>query len=98
MKIINLPIKTKTKHYSVIIGSNIIQNISKLLYYQNINFEKCLIVIDKNIPIKFRNNLTKNLKSKKKIFYIFNANEKNKSYKSIDKIQNILFKYRFNRF
>tara|TARA_Y100000590_G_scaffold402704_1_gene488684 strand:- start:2641 stop:3747 length:1107 start_codon:yes stop_codon:yes gene_type:complete len=97
MKIINLPIKTKTKHYSVIIGSNIIQNISKLLYYQNINFEKCLIVIDKNIPIKFRNNLTKNLKSKKKIFYIFNANEKNKSYKSIDKIQNILFKYRFNR-
>tara|TARA_B100000029_G_C17525756_1_gene941596 strand:+ start:375 stop:1481 length:1107 start_codon:yes stop_codon:yes gene_type:complete len=97
MKLNNISINTKTKRYNVFVGYNIIKNISNILISQKINFEKCLIIIDKNIPLKFRNDLTKKIKNKKKIVYIFNANEKNKSYKNVKKIQNILFRNRFNR-
>jgi len=97
MKLNNILINTKTKKYSVLIGYNIIKNISNILISQNLKFKKCLIIIDKNIPFKFKNDLTKRKKTKKKIIYIFNANEKNKNYKSVKKIQSILFKHRFNR-
>ena len=97
MKLNNILINTKTKKYSVLIGYNIIKNISNILISQNLKFKKCLIIIDKNIPFKFKNDLTKRIKTKKKIIYIFNANEKNKNYKSVKKIQSILFKHRFNR-
>ena len=65
----NIKINTKTKKYSIIIGSNIIQNISRILDKQKIYFEKCLIVIDKNIPVKFKKTLIKKLKAKKIIIY-----------------------------
>ena len=97
MQIHNIQIKTKTKKYPIIIGLNILKNISNFLIKEKIFFEKCLIVMDKNIPSKFKSILTKNLKLKKIIYYKFNANEKNKNYKSIFKIHNILFKNRFNR-
>ena len=97
MIINNILINTKTKKYSIIIGSNIIRNISKILSNHKISFEKCLVVVDKNIPSKFKSILIKKLKIKKKIVYEFNANEKNKNYRNVDKIHNILFKYRFNR-
>ncbi len=97
MKVNNIQINTKTKKYSIIIGSDIIKNISKILTKKNISFEKCLIVIDRNIPTKFKSILIKNLKIKKKIIYKFNASEKNKNYENIEKIHNILFKNRFNR-
>ena len=50
MKKIRLLIKTKSKKYPIIIGSNIINQINYLLNSNNINFEKSLIVFDKNIP------------------------------------------------
>ena len=93
----NIKINTKTKKYSIIIGSNIIQNISRILDKQKIYFEKCLIVIDKNIPVKFKKTLIKKLKAKKIIIYKFYAIEKNKNYQNIFKIHNILFKQKFNR-
>ena len=97
MKIHKIKVNTKTKKYSIIIGSNIIKNISKILGSQKINFEKCLIVIDNNIPNKLSSNLKKNLKVKYKITHNFVANEKNKNFKSIEKIHDILFKKGFNR-
>ena len=50
MKQYKLLVKTSSE-ISYIIGSNLIQ-ISKILRDNLINFEKCLIVIDKNIPKK----------------------------------------------
>ena len=99
MKTHNIIINTKTKKYSIIIGSNLINNISKVLYKQNFHFKKCLIVVDKNIPKKIKSILIKKLKSKIKkiIIYQFIANEKNKNYYNVDKIHNVLFKERFNR-
>ena len=97
MRIHNIKVNTRTKKYSIIIGSQILKNILKILSKENIYFEKCLIVTDKNIPYKFRSILLKKLKKKKIFTYKFDANEKNKSYKYVQKIHDFLFKNRFNR-
>ena len=97
MKIQKLQIDTKTNKYSIFIGSNLLAKVNKILSSQKLSFSKILIVIDKNVPQKFKSKLVKNLNSKLKKIYIFNANEKNKNQKSVDSIQKILFKNRFNR-
>tara|TARA_Y100000590_G_scaffold159600_1_gene183123 strand:- start:601 stop:1716 length:1116 start_codon:yes stop_codon:yes gene_type:complete len=97
MKTNKINIKTKRKKYSIFIGSNLIYRVNKILSSQKLSFSKILIVIDKNVPSKFRSKLTKNIKSSLKKIYIFNANEKNKNQRNVDLIQNILFKNRFNR-
>ena len=97
MKIINIKIKTKTKEYFVVVGSNIIKNITTVLSDKKITFQKCLIVIDKNIPRKFQSTLIKKLSLKKLLVYKFNANEKNKNDTNVNKIHTILLENRFNR-
>ena len=97
MKTHKIQISTKTKKYSIFIGSKLIAKINKILSSQQLSFSKILIVIDKNIPSKFKLKLIKNLKSGVKKTYIFNPNERNKNQKNVDLIQNILFKNRFNR-
>ena len=52
MKQYKLLVKTSSEKYPIIIGSNLISNISKILKDNLKNFEKCLVVIDKNIPKK----------------------------------------------
>ena len=71
MRTFELKINTRSKNYSVIIGSNLIKNISKILAKKKIYFNKCLIVIDRNIPVKFKSALKKGIKAKKKIVYNF---------------------------
>ena len=97
MKNYKIQIKTRTKKYSILIGSKLINRIDKIFSSQRFSFPKVLVVIDKNIPSKFKSQLIKNLKSRLVKKYFFNANEKNKNQRNIDLIQNILFKNRFNR-
>ena len=97
MKAHNLSINTKTKKYSIFIGSNLISNINRIFTSQKLSFSKILIVVDKNVPIKFKKKLISNLKTDLKKIHVFNPSEKNKSQKTVEIIQNILFKNRFNR-
>ena len=97
MKINKIKINSKSKNYSIIIGTNIIKDISKILHSNKIDFKKCLIIIDNKVPKRFKLNLINNLKSKSKFVHKFVAKERNKNYKNIQKIHNILFKKRFNR-
>ncbi len=97
MKNIKLIVKTATKKYPIIIGSNIIKNINNLLNLSKLKFEKILIVYDTKVPKQKLNIIKKKLKSKKKIIYYFVASEKNKNFKSVDLILNNLFKNNFNR-
>ena len=97
MKQKKLIIKTKTEKYPIIIGSNLISKTSSLLKKNSINFKKCLIVIDKNVPSKFVKKI-KNSFSKKKIYSIsYNFNEKNKNQKTINKILKVLLDKNFSR-
>jgi len=97
MKVHKININTDTKKYSIFIGSNLISQINKIFLSQKLSFSKILIVIDKNIPSKFKSKLIKNLKADVKKIYIFNAKEKNKNQKNVDSIQKLLFENRFNR-
>jgi len=96
MKINKIKIRTNTKNYSILIGKNLLKKVNKILNDNNLSFDKCLIVTDKNVPHKFKKTLYRNLKTK--IFKIeLISSEKNKNYKAVEKIHKILFTKRFNR-
>ena len=97
MKKISLNVKTKSKTYPIIIGKNIISQISNILKYYNIHFEKVLIIADSKVPKKKLNILKKKIISKKIIVHFFNASEKNKNLKNVNLILDKLFNYNFNR-
>ena len=50
MKKIKLIVNTITQNYPIIIGKDVASNISQIASKNSIKFEKCLIVVDKNIP------------------------------------------------
>ena len=97
MKQTNLRVTTKNRKYQIIIGSNILKNLLKILKANSINFQKCLLVIDNNVPKKIIKKINSILKNKKKINYFFNPNEINKNQENVNKLLNILLKNNFHR-
>ncbi len=97
MKPIKLNIRTKSENYPILIGSNLIQNLNKYLKENFINFNQCLIIIDKNVPNKMILKVIRSLKQKKLFKFLFNANEKNKNQKNVNQILEILLKKNFSR-
>ena len=49
MKKNKIIVKTNSGNYPIIIGRNLISNLSKILTNNSIKFEKCLLVIDNNL-------------------------------------------------
>ena len=97
MKPIKLTIKTKSETYPIIIGNNLVENLLKILNKNSINFNQCLLVIDKKISKKIISKITKSLKRKKIFKYYFEANEKNKNQNKINEILEILLNKNFSR-
>ena len=97
MKPVNLKIKTKSQGYNIIIGSDLVSNISKLTKKNSIYFKKCLLVVDKNISKKIILKIKKSLKNEIIYIYSFDANEKNKNQSKVNEILNILLKRNFSR-
>ena len=97
MKTNKIKIKTSTKNYSIIIGRDLIGKIDKVLKTNRLKFDKCLIVADKNIPHNFKKLLYKKLRRNKLFKIEMTASEKNKNYRTVEKIHTILFENRFNR-
>jgi len=97
MKPIKLKINTKTQKYSIVIGSNLGSNVSKILRENSINFKQCLLVIDKNISKHFITKIKKSLNKKKIYIHYFKANEINKNFSSVNKILDILLNKNFSR-
>ena len=92
-----IKINIKNQNYNVLIGNNLLKNTIKILKVNSIDFSKCLLVIDKNVPRKFSNQLRDVLKKKKIFTFYFNSNEKNKSQKTINSLTDILLKNNFHR-
>ena len=92
-----ISIKTSTKNYPILIGRNLIGKIDQILKANRLKFDKCLIVTDKYIPQKFKRILYKKLKINKLFKIEITASEKNKNYRTIEKIHTVLFENRFNR-
>ena len=97
MKHIKLNIKTKSQNYSIIIGSYLTKEISKIFKNNSVIFKNCLLVVDSNIPRSKISEIKKSLK-KKNVFTIFiKAKESNKNTKSVNRILEILLKKNFSR-
>ncbi len=92
-----ISIKTSTKNYPIVIGRDLIGKIDKILKANSLKFDKCLIVTDKNIPNKFKRLLYKKLNTNKLFKIEITASEKNKNYRTVEKIHTVLFENRFNR-
>ena len=90
MKTIKLIINTKTEKYPIYIGHKLVSKISTIMNNNSVKFEKCLFVVDKNVPKKLIFQIKKIFKKKKIYLYIFNANEKNKNQNTINSIHKIL--------
>jgi 3-dehydroquinate synthase len=97
MKHVKLVIKTKSETYPIIIGSNLIINLSKILKLNSISYNKCLLVIDKNLSYKIISKIIKSLKKEKIYTFFLIAKEKNKNQKNINNILDILLKKNFSR-
>jgi len=97
MKPIKLIVKTKSETYPIFIGSKLITKLSKILKENSINYNKCLLVIDKNVPKKMIDKINQSIKKKKYYKYFFSANEKNKNQKNVNNILNILLEKNFTR-
>ena len=96
MKNYKLLLNTKSKKYPIIIGNNIAKNTKKIIENHSIAFNNCLFLIDKNLNKKEIHQITSPFK-KQSIKIYFNSNEKNKNFKTIIRILEILQKKDFNR-
>ena len=97
MKPIKLIINTKTQKYPILIGSNLVTKVGNIIKKNFIDFNKCLLVIDKNIPKKFITKIKKSFKSKTIYLQYIQANEKNKNQKTTNKILENLLNKNFTR-
>ena len=97
MKPIKLKINTKTQKYSIVIGSNLMLNISKIIKDNSLNFKKCLVIIDKNISKKTISLIKKSLNRKKIYIHFLKASEINKNINNVNKILDILLNKNFSR-
>ena len=91
-----IKIKTRNQAYNIIIGYSLIKKLKKILKNSSLNFNKCLLVIDKKVPKKL---IKKQFVFKKNNYFTFhfNSSEVNKNQKTINKILTILSKKNFNR-
>ena len=97
MNPIKLIINTKTEKYPILIGRKLVSKISTIMNNNSVKFEKCLFVVDKNVPKKLIFQIKKSLKKKKTYLYIFSANEKSKNQNTINSIHKILLDKNFSR-
>ena len=97
MRPIKLVVKTNSEKYPIIIGRNLISNLSQILKKNSISFNKCLLVLDKNIPNRYVKQISKSLKRYEIYKFIYSANEKNKNQKNVSKILNLLLQKNFSR-
>ena len=97
MNLIKLYVKTGSQRYPIFIGNNILDKIKKILKENFINFNQCLVIVDKNVPKNLMGKVLNSLPKKKISLYYFNSSEKNKNQKSIENILSILLSKNFNR-
>ena len=96
MKPIKLIVNTKTQKYPIIIGSDLITNISKIVKNNGIKFRQILLIVDDNISKKIISKIKKSLKKNISIHF-FKSTEANKNYNNVHKVLDILLHKNFSR-
>ena len=97
MKNQEIKFKSKNHNYSILIGKNTLNVLPKKIKILCPKTKNIALIIDKNIPIKFRNDIKKKLRSYNLLILFFEANEKNKSINTVNYFLNKLLSKNFNR-
>jgi 3-dehydroquinate synthase len=97
MSVIKLQIKTRNLKYPIYIGNDILDKLNKFLKENLINFNQCLVIVDKNVPKKLVSKVLNTLHKKKIFLYYFHSSEKNKNQKIVNSILDTLLSKNFNR-
>ncbi len=97
MKNQEIKFKGKNNSYSIFIGENTLKVLSKKIRILCPKTKKIAIIIDKNVPLKFKKELKNKLKNYNICFLTFLASEKNKSFNTVNYFLNILLAKNFNR-
>ena len=97
MKNQEIKFQNKTEKYSIFIGENTINLLPNKIKTLCPETRKIGVIVDKNIPLKYKQRLKKKLKGYEVIFVPFLANEKNKSLIKVYSLLNILLSKNLNR-
>tara|TARA_B100000902_G_scaffold393405_1_gene447572 strand:+ start:537 stop:1649 length:1113 start_codon:yes stop_codon:yes gene_type:complete len=97
MKNQEIKFKSKNHNYSILIGKNILSVLPKKIKLLCPKTKNIALIIDKNIPVKFKKDLKKKLKNYGLTFLSFEASEKNKSFRTVNYILNVLLSKNFTR-
>ena len=71
MNLIKLQVKNGSQKYPIFIGNNILNRLKTILKDNSINFNQCLIIVDKNVPKKLIDRGLKLFIKKKHISLLF---------------------------
>ncbi|RPH00590.1 MAG: 3-dehydroquinate synthase [Candidatus Pelagibacter sp. TMED153] len=97
MKAQEIKFNSQNKKYSILIGSNILKILPKKIRSLCPKTKKIALIFDKNVPRKYKLNISKNLKNYELNIFNFSASEKSKSLKSVNFFLNQLFSKNYNR-
>jgi len=97
MKTTKLKVKNLNSNYSIIIGKNILGEVSKQITTLCPNAKKVALIVDKNVPNKFKTKIKKYLKKYKIYTFEYSVNEKFKSFVNVNKLVERCLANNFNR-
>ncbi|MFL2889910.1 MAG: 3-dehydroquinate synthase [Pelagibacteraceae bacterium] len=97
MKLKEIKVKNNQSHYSIIIGSKILRLLPTKIRLLCPATKKIALIIDKNVPKKYENQLRKILKKYDLYFYRYHSSEKLKSFKNVNLLVEKCIEKKFNR-
>ena len=97
MKIQEIKFKNKKDQYSIYIGKNSLDLLTKKIRTLCPKTKKIAIIFDEKVPVKFKKILKSKLKNYNLSILPFKASEKNKSINIVNHFLNILLNKNFNR-
>ena len=97
MKNHEIKVKVKNYNYSILIGKNTLNILPKKIKLLCPKTKTVALIIDKNVPKKFKKALKNKLKNYNLLILAFSPSEKNKSLSKINYFLKILLSKNFNR-
>ena len=97
MQTTKLRVKNLHSDYSIIIGKNVLSQISNKVKILCPKAKKIALVVDKKIPKKFKNKLKNYLRKYDVYIFEYSVNERFKTFSNVQKLVEKCLFYNFNR-
>ena len=97
MKFREIKVKSQSSGYSIIIGKNILNILSKRIRKICPDAKKIGLIIDSKVPKIFKKKIIKNLKNYEIFIFEYATNENLKSFKNVNSLTEKCLKNNFNR-